>query len=260
VEASGDRGRIEVIRDLASGVPGLKSRDVYVYLPPGYDEGDKRYPVLYLQDGQNCWDDPVEPFGHGGWGVNLQGDELIRAGRVAPFIAVGVGNTVDRMAEYGPGPDVISAARHPYLRFLVGTLKPLIDQRYRTRPDAKSTGIMGASMGGLIALQATLLHPDVFGQAGCVSPSFVVFDAEPAPYARLVRQVGKVPVRLYFHNGTGGSRADGAGATRRMVALVRETGWRDGEDLVHHEMEGAHHNERSWRAQLAIALRFFFGT
>lgn len=259
VEASSDRGRIEVIANLGNETD-LKPRDIYVYLPPGYDT-DKagRYPVLYLHDGQNCWDDPVEPFGHGGWALNLQADELIRSGAVVPFIAVGVGNTADRMEEYGPGPDIRSAGSHPYLRFLVETLKPLIDERYRTRPEAASTAIMGASMGGLISLQAALLRPDVFGQAGCLSPSFVVFGVENNPYMTVVEQTEKIPVRFYFYNGTGGRGGDGAAGTRRVVKALRERGWRDGKDLVHHEVEGAEHNERAWREDLDAALRYLFG-
>ncbi|MBN1511423.1 MAG: hypothetical protein JXB13_05365 [Phycisphaerae bacterium] len=260
VEASSDRGRIEVIPLLETGVPGLKPRDIYVYLPPGYDAtGTDRYAVLYLHDGQNCWDDPVEPFGHGGWTLNLQADELIRTSAVAPFIAVGVGNTADRMEEYGPGPDIRSADAHPYLRFLVETLKPRIDERYRTRREAASTAIMGASMGGLISMQAALLRPDVFGQAGCLSPSFVVFGVENSPYMTVVEQTEKVPVRFYFYNGTGGRGGDGAAGTRRVVETLRERGWRDGKDLVHHEVEGAEHNERAWREELDAALRYLFG-
>ena len=260
VEASPDRGRIEVIANLEADETGLTPRDIYVYLPPGYDATETdRYPALYLHDGQNCWDDPVEPFGHGGWALNLQADELIRTRAVAPFIAVGVGNTADRMVEYGPGPDVRSADRHPYLQFLVHTLKPQIDRRYRTRPEAASTAIMGSSMGGLVSLQAALLHPEVFGQAGCLSPSFVVFGAENNPYMSVVEHTERVAVRFYFYNGTGGRGADGAAGTRRVVETLRRRGWRDGKDLVHHEVEGAEHNERAWREELDAVLRYLFG-
>ncbi len=260
VEATAERGRIALLPELAAGASGLRPRDIYVYLPPGYDEHtDERYPVLYLHDGQNCWDDPVEPFGHGGWALNLKADELIRSGAVAPFVAVGVGNTADRMEEYGPGPDIRSADSHPYLKFLIETLKPLIDKRYRTRPEAANTAIMGASMGGLVSFQAALLQPDVFGQAGCLSPSFVVFGTENNPYVTLLEQTEKVPVRFYFYNGTGGRGADGAPGTRRVVQMLRRRGWCDDRDLVHHEADGAEHNERAWREELDAVLRYFFG-
>ena len=92
IAASERVGRLEVIRNLGSSSSAVPPRDVYVYLPPGYDgSGEKRYPVLYMHDGQNCWDDPVEPFGHGGWCVNLVADRLIAEGTIRPFIGVGGG-------------------------------------------------------------------------------------------------------------------------------------------------------------------------
>ncbi len=258
VEPSDRRGRIEVIRDLKASSGELRPRDVYVYLPPGYDrQRERRYPVLYLHDGQNCWDDPVEPFGHGGWCVNLTADRLIEEGKVEPFIAVGIANTPDRMKEYGPGKDVLSPD-HPYIQFLKRDVKPLIDHRYRTLPEAPHTALMGSSLGGVISLQAALLNPDTFGMAACLSPAFGFEEGSEQRYANLVRKIGRVPVRLYVDSGTGGRGQDGAPATRRMVTLLRETGWKDAEDLSHFEDTGADHNERAWRARLEKPLLFLF--
>lgn len=260
VEASNRRGRIEALRDVKPSTGDLRPRDVYVYLPPGYDAGSgRRYPVLYLHDGQNCWDDPVEPFGHGGWCVNLTADRLIHEGKVEPFIAVGVANTPERMREYGPGTEARSADQHPYMRFLKHDLKPLIDRKYRTRSDAAHTALMGSSMGGVISLQTALLCPDTFGMAACLSPAFAFSDSSEQAYVELIKAAGKAPIRLYVDSGSGGAGQDGAPATRRMAALLREAGWTDGEEFMHFEDAGADHNERAWRARLEKPLCFLFG-
>jgi enterochelin esterase-like enzyme len=260
VEASDQRGRITVIPQFAGSVEGLLPRDVYIYLPPGYDRDQgKRYPVLYMQDGQNCWDDPTEPFGHGGWCVNAAADAMIAAGRIRPFIAVGLASTPDRMSEYGPGPDICSNGGQAYIRHMADDVKPMIDGTYRTLRGPQDTAVMGSSMGGLISMQAALQNPETFGHAACLSPAFFITDAQGRTYGDLVRSVGKVPVRLYLDSGTAGPKQDGAPETRQMVTLLRTTGWRDGEDLLHFEDAGAAHNERAWRGRLEKPLLFLFG-
>ncbi|MHC4066473.1 MAG: alpha/beta hydrolase, partial [Planctomycetota bacterium] len=136
-EADPQHGRIELVRDVKPSSGSLTPRDLYVYLPPGYQtDTEARCPVLYMHDGQNCWDDPTEPFGHGGWQVNLIADRLIAAGKIEPVIVVGIPNTPDRVREYGPGADILSAADHAYIRYLIRDVKPAIDHRYPPRCSA----------------------------------------------------------------------------------------------------------------------------
>ena len=166
VEADEKRGRIEVLRQIKAEKGDLLARDVYVYLPPGYDKNmEQRYPVLYMHDGQNCWDDPVEPFGHGGWCVNLAADRLINSGKIEPFIGVGMANTAHRMTEYGPGVDICSDKGHEYIALIKNVVKPLIEKRYRIKKGGKHAALMGSSMGGIISLQASMLNPELFGAA-----------------------------------------------------------------------------------------------
>ena len=254
------RGRIELIPEVKPTPGELQPRELYVYLPPGYDrDSERRYPVLYLHDGQNCWDDPRDPFGHGGWYLNVTADRMIAAGEVEPFIAVGIPNTAERMAEYGPGKDVFSSAGHAYLQYLLRDVKPTIDRCYRTQPGPQTTAIMGSSMGGIISLQAGLLHPEVFGQVGCLSPALRFRDEAGQGYFELLARVGKVPVRIYLDSGTGGANQDGAPDTRRLAQALHAAGWRDNEDFMHFEAEGAEHNERAWRARVDKVLAFLFG-
>jgi len=259
VAASPKIGRIDLFPPIAPKSGTLKPRDIYVYLPPGYDASDARYPVLYMQDGQNCWDDPVEPFGHGGWTVNLAADELINAGEVRPFMVVGVANTQDRLREYGPGESILSDEGHDYIRFLIEQVKPAVDARYRTLSEPADTALAGSSMGGAISLQAALLRPDIFGAAACMSPALMFRDAAGKGYLDLINQQGKREIRLYLDSGTAGPQGDGVEATRALVEALRFVGWRDGADLLHYVDEGAVHNERAWRARLHRPLQYLFG-
>ncbi len=262
IEPSPTAGCIKLVEDMKPTESGLQPRDVYVYLPPGYTyphDRETHYPVVYMHDGQNCWDDPTEPFGHGGWSINLTADKLINSGEVEPFIAVGIANTPDRLKEYGPGSDILSADTNPYLQFIAKTLKPLIDKKYRTLPGPEHTALMGSSMGGAISFQGALLMPDVFGSAACLSTALMFKDASERGYSELVESCGKQPVRLYLDSGTGGRHQDGAPATRAMVELLKQTGWKLDDDLEHFEDEGADHNERAWRARVDRPLRFLFG-
>ncbi len=263
VVAQGDprRSRIRLLRDVKPSTSGLRSRDIYVYCPPGYEaDTQQRFPVIYMHDGQNCWDDPQEPFGHGGWQVNVTADRLIAAGDVEPFLVVGICNTPDRLTEYGPGPDILSPTAHEYIEYLVRDVKPRIDATFRTQPGPADTALLGSSLGGCISLQAALLRPDVFGQAACLSPAFRFKDQAGRDYFDLLARVGKVPVRIYLDSGTAGPGGDGADATRRMGEALAAGGWVDHDghrgDLMRCEDAGAEHNERAWRARLDRPLRF----
>ncbi|MCA9250609.1 MAG: alpha/beta hydrolase-fold protein [Phycisphaerae bacterium] len=259
IEPSTNVGRIELVENLADPQNRIRPRDIYIYLPPGYDaNGSERYPVVYMHDGQNCWDDPKEPFGHGGWSINTIGDDLIGNGTLKPFIAVGIANTQDRLKDYGPGSNIFSADAQPYLQFIAQAVKPLIDKKYNTQPEPEHTSLMGSSMGGAISFQGALVMPDVFGSAACLSTAFMFKDSSEKGYTELVQQRGKQPIRLYLDSGTGGKHQDGAPATRAMVELLIKTGWKPGVDLAHYEDEGADHNERAWRARVDRPLRFLF--
>jgi predicted alpha/beta superfamily hydrolase len=157
---------------------GGRERTIHVYLPKGYP-GRGVYPVLYLQDGQVLF----TPTSFGDWRVDETLDSLADAGSARGMIVVGIVSSPFRWDEYGPwvnhhvhawidpalaGP-VQGGEGAAYLDFLVNTLKPEIDRRYRTARDAQHTGIGGSSMGGLIALYAGLARPDVFGRVLAMS-------------------------------------------------------------------------------------------
>jgi enterochelin esterase-like enzyme len=257
-----DRGVVEILTEsLPASGPAFEARTVWVWLPPTYfTEPDRRFPVVIMHDGQNVFDDPVEPFGHGGWHVNTTAEEMIAEGRIEPFILVAVPcNGEMRMEEYGMGEGVMDASQHPYARYLIDDVLPIVTERYRTLTGPESTSVMGSSMGGIISFYLAYHHPEIFGQAACVSSAFMIDDAMEQTLLDLVRAEGKRPIRLYLDSGTAGEYEDGAHLTREMRDLLIESGWVLGDDLVWHQEEGAAHTERAWRARVWRPLEFLFG-
>jgi predicted alpha/beta superfamily hydrolase len=232
-----------------------RSRDVIVYLPPDYfDSPERRYPVLYMHDGQNLMD--ASTANSGEWRVDETAEQLIQGGTVEPLIIVGVSNTPDRIAEYTP----VSDARYGggnadnYGRFLVEELKPMIDARYRTRPGPEDTGLAGSSLGGLVSLYLGLKYPDTFTRLGVISPS--VWWANEDIVTRVKALDTRPPLRLWVDMGSNEDKTAIAEAQRLRDALVAE-GWGSA-DLKYVEVEGAGHNEGAWSARFGDVLRFLF--
>ena len=227
-------------------------RDVFVYLPPGYEkDATERYPVVYMQDGQNVFDGTSAGAE---WQMDETAERLIRAGNLPSVIIVGIANTPQRMAEYTPPGKVGSTPNgDTYTRFLIEELKPFIDRTYRTRPEAAHTGIGGSSLGGLIALYIGLHHPDVTGHILALSPSAWWNDEQ---IIAMVRALDRKPtVRLYTDIGTGeGARM--LAVTRRLHDALNDKGWADGVDLLYLEAPEALHTETAWAARVERALRF----
>jgi predicted alpha/beta superfamily hydrolase len=239
-------------------IPGVHSpelgnrRDVLVYLPPSYRSSRRSYPVLYMHDGQNLFD-PDTSFA-GDWGVGRIVDAAARRGLEA--IVVGVPNMgTERLNEYSPFHDAAEGGGgkgEAYAAFVAGTLKALIDRRFRTRRSREHTVVAGSSMGGLISLYALFRHPGVFGAAGVLSPSLwfaggAIFSAiEHAPFA---------PARIYLDIGAL-EGAEHVGNARRMRDLLLAKGYRAERELRWLESRSGRHDERSWGRRLARALPF----
>lgn len=161
------------IMDTAFLIPQLnRKRRIWVYLPKGYATSSKIYPVLYMQDGQNLFNEQTAAFGE--WGVDECLDTLQqKTGKEC--IVVGIDNGgANRLREYNPydHPQFGKGEGKAYAEFLTQTLKPYIDTKYRTRKGPENTFIAGSSMGALISLYAMMQYPSVFGASGIFSPSF----------------------------------------------------------------------------------------
>jgi len=243
---------------------GVRSRflesahDIIVYLPPGYDEDlGRRYPVLYMQDGQNLFDDATSFNGE--WHLDAAAEQTIGAGLVAPLIIVGIYNAgAYRIDEYTPTRDAAKRAggdADRYGRMLLEELKPFIDAEYRTLDDARNTGIGGSSLGGLVSLYLALKYSGRFWNVAVLSPS-VWWDNR-----FIVRRVRALytapPLRIWLSTGTAEGEGVVAGARRVRDALLAK-GWIQGESLHYEEGEGGRHTESAWAAIAPAMLQFLF--
>lgn len=226
-------------------------RDILVYLPPGYESGSRRYPVIYMQDGQNLFD-PRTSFA-GDWGLLSALDGVARRGSVPIVVAVpNMGE--ERIPEYSPFVDSMAGGGkgEAYLDFLLDTLKPMIDQEFRTVPGRDGTGIGGSSMGGLISLYGFFRRPDAFGFCSSQSPSLWFADRAIFPF---VEAAPFVPGRIYLDIGTEEGSASLVNA-RRLRELLIARGYREDVNLRWVEDVGGGHHEAVWGQRFKAALPF----
>lgn len=235
----------------------VSPREVLVWLPPGYEaDPTRRYPVLYMQDGNNAFDDSTSLTGE--WRLDETAARLIGEGRVPPFIAVAVYNTADRVAEYTHARDTDGRGGRgaAYGRFLAEELKPLVDGRFRTLPDAAHTAILGSSLGAVIALELAIERPDVFGRAGCVSPAAWWADRNLIARAARAPKTLRAWVDIGTDEGTpvAGRRPWIEDATALAAALAAAG---VAPEALHFEVvEGGRHNEAAWATRLDRILEF----
>ena len=224
---------IEDVRGPADAV-----RDIHVATPPGYAVGNTRYPVVFMQDGQNLFDPTLSFAGH--WG-------LLETLTVAPNppIIVGIPNLGhERLREYSPFDDVVHGEGEgaEYLEFLQTVVKPLVDRHFRTSPGRETTAVAGSSMGGLFALYALVAGAGTFGSAWVMSPA--LWYADGAMYEWLARQpapIGRVWLDVGVEEGP-----EEVADVRRMRDLLVTRGWRLGDTLRYLEDDAGDHDEASW--------------
>lgn len=236
----------------------LQSRDIIVYLPPGYDASiTQRYPVLYLHDGQNLFD-PATAFGEE-WKVDSTAEALIQQGQIEPLIIVGIHNVGEkRIDEYTPTKDEKKqqgGEADQYGRMMIEELKPFIDRLYRTLPEAPNTGLGGSSLGGLVSMHLGLRHARTFGKLAVLSPS-VWWDSREIVHA-VEKLNGKLPLRIWLDAGTKEGKDVTKDARMLRDALVAK-GWKEGDDLAYFEAKGGEHNERSWGSRVDRVLKYLF--
>ncbi|MEO8376537.1 MAG: alpha/beta hydrolase-fold protein, partial [Candidatus Sumerlaeota bacterium] len=238
------------------------ARNIEVWLPPGYDETpERRYQVLYMQDGQNLFD-PRIAYTNTDWGVDEAITRLVDAGKIEPVIVVATWYTVARFDEYDPwgkGPQ--------YAKFLMEEVMPMVNTKYRTLTGPENTGVMGGSMGGLISFYLGLKHPDVFGKVGCMSTYFIWNGDVKNPGDRppLIEKILCDPtihfpktVKAYFDYGTGGEDAAFEPLQLKVNEWLKKDGLMEGRDFISRKFEGADHSNKAWRARLDTPLEFLF--
>ncbi|NJM05951.1 alpha/beta hydrolase, partial [Candidatus Gracilibacteria bacterium] len=229
-------------------------RDILVYLPPGYDEGNARYPVLYAQDGQNLFDEATS-FGDE-WAI----DETMQAlaAHNIEAIVVGIPNMgARRLEEYSPFVDAEHGGGQgdAYLAFVAETLKPHIDRSFRTQTEPAATILLGSSMGGLIALYGVVQRPEIFGTAIVLSPALWFADSAILP---VIEQAAPPRGRIYLDVGTDEGENTLA-HTRRLRELLLARGMSRDEQLRYHEALGDTHSEAAWASRIGDALIWVLG-
>ncbi len=228
------------VMDTAFFIPQLeRSRRIWIYLPEGYTKTKKRYPVLYMHDGQNVFDAATSAYGE--WGVDECLDSMIRTGKQA-CIVVGIDNGPERFNEYNPWEfqNFGKGEADKYLAFLTETLKPFIDKKYRTLPDRNNTIIAGSSVGGLVSYYAMLTQPLVFGKAGIFSPAFWT-----APPIRSLTDSLAVNVssKFFFYMG----EKEGDAFVKDMHEVLEVLGEKSSAMIYSVTDPLGRHNEKSWR-------------
>ncbi|GAA3995489.1 alpha/beta hydrolase [Sphingomonas humi] len=255
---------------------------VTVWLPPGYDkETRRRYPVLYMHDGQNTFFPKRSNFNKV-WAADKAALGLINARKVAPFMIVAVDHPgPSRFLRYFPtrvasaplrqGTEAFAKGKlggDEYLSFLGDTLKPVIDARYRTRPQPRYTAVAGSSMGGLISLYALTERADVFGKAAAVSTHSPLIDPELLQKQPMMAAGVKANWKRYLSTRLGAPQGRKLWMDHGTATLdafydpyqavldqgVADAGWVRGKDFESCVYKGAAHEENAWAARLPEVL------
>lgn len=270
-----DSGRLLQYERIAAA--GLPDQRLTIWLPPGYDAGARRYPVLYMHDGHNLFDRRWSNFDKI-WAADKAMLQVSASGAVEPHIIIGIwAPGADRFRQYLPrdihdaaspglrarmdaaaGGPILSDA---YLAWIAGPLKTWVDASFRTRPGRDDTAIMGSSMGGLMSCYAFLNRPDIFGRAACISSHWPAIDPRAVEGGdpeliglwdrwfaeKLGSPNGR---RLWLDHGTATLDAFYAPYQQPVDARIAASGWQKGKDWESRVYEDAEHEENAWAARL----------
>ncbi|CAM2065087.1 Alpha/beta hydrolase [Sulfidibacter corallicola] len=245
-------GRLELVHHF--------NMPIHIYLPPGYDENPtKRFPVLYIHDGQNLYD-PIHSFKGEVWNVDQAIENLVLEESMDPVIAVGIFNRgAGRLYDYTPSYDPhfqgigAGGGANQYADLIINEIKPYVDLNFRTLADGAHTGLMGASLGGLVSLYMARRWPGVFSRVASLSSSFWWNNRNLLSQITRTREF--VPLRIYLDAGT---HNDGLPETRAMYEALIQSGYQPGRNLFYYVAPWHAHSEVFWGARVHLPLRFLF--
>ena len=253
-------GNIRVIEDF--NMPQLeRTRRLWIYLPPGYEKSFKRYPVMYMHDGQNLFSDSTSFSGE--WGIDETLEKMIKRKELPKMIIVGIDNHPQyRLDEYTPFPfeyhgQKINAEAPLYGQFIVETLKPYIDEHYRTKKGRKFTGVSGSSMGGLVSVYLALEYQDVFSKVGALSSAFGVCRNDLIAF--IAQHPKEYPIRFWLDAGT--KEGENMDIERNQLPIkdaLIAAGWEEGEEVNFIIYKGAEHYESFWRQRFGDVLAYLW--
>jgi predicted alpha/beta superfamily hydrolase len=238
-------------------LPNLqRNRKLWVYLPESYQQGDRQYPVIYMQDGQNLFDE-LNAFGRE-WGI----DETLDA-HGGEIIVVGIDNGEDhRMAEYMlyDHPEHGAAEGAKYLKDITEVIKPFVDDVLRTKPEKEHTSIAGSSMGGLISFYGGLYFPDIFGAVGIFSPALwidapKIFNETMEVIAHKADAEPDYTQRWYFYAGAQESET----MVAEVAAMVKIMRSNELLDVTYQIDGGGIHDEAVWKNYFTEFYKWIVG-
>ncbi len=238
------------------------NRDIYVYLPPGYEQlnNTQRYPVLYMQDGQNLFNEATS-FNGIEWKLDEAAEHLIKEGKIEPIIIVGVFNTEQRTAEFTPAAMASGESKSDlYAKVFVDEIKSMIDSQYRTLAGAEHTAIGGSSMGGLIDLVILKQYPETFGKVALLTPH--LRSATKNIYAALGDDLSFLKgKKIWIDMGdAGGDNYPGTeplSDAKQFVEKLKTSGAAE-TDIKYTEYPGGEHNEAAWQSRADQVLIYLF--
>ncbi len=256
-------------------LPGVASsyrqnrRDIQIFLPPGYDTAEARYPVLYLNDGQDVAQ----------LGLRETLATLLARGKVQPLLVVAIPTDAERLQEYGTAvcanAQGLGSQAAAYAQFVLQELMPLINRHFRTKTGAPETAVLGASLGGLSAFDLAWNHPDHFGTVGVFSGSFwwrSATDCEQfAPGRRIAHEMVRRGAfrphqRFWFQAGTQDEAADrdnngvidAIQDTLELIEELTRLGYQRDKQVVYVQIKGGRHNYDTWSEALPQFLTWAF--
>jgi len=244
-------------------------RPLTTYLPPGYDapaNAVRDYPVMFMHDGQNIFDDKDCCFGHTGWEVNVTLDTEIAAGRVEPVVIVGFDHAYGNRGDEYAYPVSLGGSQETFMAFQVETVQPTAAGYWRLDGARYYTG--GSSLGGVISFNLAFNYPNVYAGAASLSGTFWINEDQNLAIRDLVESKGSVPVSLYMdHGGTVSGGGDNIESNMDIIGLLVTTGWQRGDSpsctetadsVCYYHDVGASHDELAWRDRSFRFLRYFF--
>ena len=229
-----------------------RERRIWLYLPPDYDSTDNSYPVIYMHDGQNIFDQKTSFAGE--WEVDETLNNLAEMGYEVPIV-VGIDNGGEfRTDELTPWvhPQYGGGQGDEYMAFIVETLKPYIDENYRTLTDRDNTGIIGSSLGGLISNYGAIKYQEVFSKSGPFSPAYWI------NYDSIFNYISNTGIEneIRFYQNVGENEGDAyVNMMYEMEDSLKSVGF---ENVVSKVITGGDHNEQTWREDFSAAYLYLF--
>ncbi|MEA2076489.1 MAG: alpha/beta hydrolase-fold protein [Candidatus Marinimicrobia bacterium] len=253
-------GDVRIIENFE--MPQLKrNRRIWIYLPPGYEASEECYPVLYMHDGQNLFNDATSFSGE--WGVDETLERLISSRKINKLIVVGIENHPEyRLNEYSPYLFEYSGLKirpqaSEYADFIVETLKPFIDGNYRTKPSREHTAIAGSSMGGLVSVYIGVKYQSVFSKVGALSSSFGVCKSDLVKFIN--EHPKEYPMRFWLDMGS--KEMGNMDLNEYQIPIKNaliDAGWQKRKEVKFLIFQGAEHNETYWRNRFDKVLKYLF--